>query len=88
MTDEDAGDITVQTRRALASVEAIVRAAGGSMAGLLKMNVYVSDIAHWPAVNVEYQRALGEHRPARSMIPTGPLHFGALVEIDAIAAIG
>lgn len=87
MTDEEAGTITVQTRRALASVEAIVRAAGGDLAGLLKVNVYISDIAHWPAVNAEYQKFLGEHRPARAMIPVGSLHFGTLIEIDAIAAI-
>lgn len=87
MTDEEAGTIDVQTRRALASVAAIVRAAGGDLNGLLKVNVYISDIAHWPAVNAEYQKILGEHRPARAIIPVATLHFGALIEIDAVAAI-
>lgn len=87
MSDEEAGDITAQTRRALNSVRAIVLAAGSDMSHVLKMTVFVADVSQWPAVNAEYEKALGTHRPARAIVPTGPLHFGALVEIDAIAAV-
>ena len=87
MSDEEAGDITAQTRRALAAVKAIVLAAGSDMSHVLKMTVYVSDVALWPAVNAEDEKALGVHRPARAIVPTNALHFGALVEIDAIAAV-
>jgi 2-iminobutanoate/2-iminopropanoate deaminase len=86
-TDHEAGDITVQTRRCLGSLVAIVREAGGRPSSVLKVNVYIADIAHWPAVNAVYQDAFGEHRPARAVIPTGPLNFGALIEVDAIAAV-
>jgi 2-iminobutanoate/2-iminopropanoate deaminase len=88
MPDEEAGDITIQTRRALASLAAIVRAAGSDMSRLLKVNLYVADISLWPAVNAEYEKALGTHKPARAIVPTKSLHFGALIEIDAVAAVG
>lgn len=87
MSDEVAGDIAQQTRRALAGVEQVVRAAGSDMAKLLKVNIYVSDVSLWGAVNATYRQVLGEHRPARAIIPTGKLHYNALIEIDAIAAI-
>jgi len=87
MSDDEAGDIVVQTRRALASLAAVLHAGGADLSTLLKVNIYVSDVAHWPAVNAEYARILGAHRPARSIVPTGALHFNALVEIDAIAAV-
>lgn len=87
LTDAQAGDIRVQTRRALASIEAILQAAGTDLANVLKMNVYISDIDLWPACNEQYAQILGSHRPARAIIPTGALHYGALVEIDAIAAL-
>jgi 2-iminobutanoate/2-iminopropanoate deaminase len=88
MTAEEAGDIEVQTRRALATIEAIVRAAGGDRSRIVKVNVYLSDLSLWPAMNAAYAAFFGNHRPARAAIPTGPLHHGALVEIDAVAAIG
>lgn len=88
MSDEEAGDISAQTRRALGAVAAIVRAGGSDMSRVLKMTLYVADISLWPAVNAEYEKALGAHRPARAVVPTKALHFGALIEIDAIAAVG
>jgi 2-iminobutanoate/2-iminopropanoate deaminase len=88
MSDEEAGDVRVQVRRALSAIEALLRAAGSSKSSVLKVNVYVPDVSLWPVVNEEYARFMGEHRPARAVIPTAPLHFGALVEIDAIAVAG
>ncbi len=57
------------------------------MSHIVKMNVYIADVVLWPDANAEYADYLGEHRPARAIIPTGILHHGALVEIDAIAVI-
>jgi len=88
MTDEVAGDASVQTRRALSAIITIARSAGSDIFRLLKVNVYVTDVALWPAVNAEYAAIFGVHRPARAVIPVNPLHYGALVEIDAIAAMG
>ena len=50
------------------------------------MTVYVADISLWDAVNTVYKRILGEHRPARAVVPTRDLHHGFLVEIEAVAA--
>ena len=80
------GSIEEQTELALNNVHAILQAAGSDWSRVLKMTVYVADINLWEAVNKVYARILGEHRPARAVIPTGPLHYGFLIEIDAIAA--
>ena len=66
--------------------EAILKAAGSDLSRVLKMTVYVSDIGLWGRVNEVYARMLGEHRPARAVIPTKELHYGFLIEIEAVAA--
>ena len=63
------------------------RAAGSGRGHVLKVTVYVSDIALWGRVNAVYARFFGEHRPARTVVPTRELHYGFQVEIDAIAAV-
>jgi 2-iminobutanoate/2-iminopropanoate deaminase len=80
------GSIEEQTEQALNNVLAILQAAGSDWSRVLKMTVYVADINLWDAVNKVYSRMLGEHRPARAVIPTGALHHGFLIEIDAVAA--
>ncbi|HEX8719914.1 MAG TPA: Rid family detoxifying hydrolase [Pyrinomonadaceae bacterium] len=80
------GSIEEQTEQALRNVSAILKAAGSDLSRVLKMTVYVSDIQLWERVNEVYARVLGEHRPARAVIPTGELHHGFLIEIDAVAA--
>jgi 2-iminobutanoate/2-iminopropanoate deaminase len=80
------GTIEEQTEIALNNVLAILQAAGSDWSRVLKMTVYVADINLWDAVNMVYGRILGEHRPARAVIPTGALHHGFLIEIDAVAA--
>jgi enamine deaminase RidA (YjgF/YER057c/UK114 family) len=72
----------------IANVLAIVRAAGGTPESILRATVYITDTAHWPAFNRLYAEALGEHRPARTVVPVAALHYGYLVEMDAIAAVG
>jgi 2-iminobutanoate/2-iminopropanoate deaminase len=80
------GSIEEQTEQVLKNVEAILKAANSDFSRVLKMTVYVADIELWAAVNKVYARVLGEHRPARAVIPTGKLHYGFLIEIDAVAA--
>jgi 2-iminobutanoate/2-iminopropanoate deaminase len=80
------GSIEEQTEQALSNVHEILKAAGSDWSKVLKVTVYVSDINLWEAVNKVYIRVLGENRPARAVIPTGDLHYGFLIEIDAIAA--
>ena len=79
--------IEAQTQQALKNVAAIVTAAGSDLSRILKMTIYVADIGLWSAVNSTYARFMGEHRPARAIVPTGDLHDGLLIEIDAVASI-
>ena len=85
--ERNLGSVEEQTERTLRNVEAILIAAGSDLAHLLKVTVYVADISHWSAVNTVYARILGPHKPARAIVPTKELHYGFLVEIDAIAAV-
>lgn len=81
------GDIELQGQLTLTNVAAILEAAGSRRDLVLKVSVYISDITHWGRFNAVYAEFFGEHRPARVVIPTRELHHGALVEIDAIAAL-
>jgi 2-iminobutanoate/2-iminopropanoate deaminase len=80
------GSIEEQTELVLQNVGAILKAANSDLSRVLKMTVYISDINLWGVVNEVYARVLGEHRPARAVIPTRELHYGFLIEIDAVAA--
>ncbi len=75
-----------QARQALANLIAIVRAGGSAPERVLKVNVYIVGIEHWPAFNAAYAEAFGNARPARAVVPVPELHHGYLVEVDAIAA--
>jgi reactive intermediate/imine deaminase len=75
-----------QARLALANLLAIVKAAGGSPERVLKVTVFLAGVEYWPKFNEIYAEAFGEARPARSVVPVPALHYGALVEIEAIAS--
>lgn len=85
----DAADLSVseQVNFALANIEAIIRVVGASREDIVRCTIYVTDVAHWGEVNRAYAAFFGMHRPARSIVPCGPLHHQALVEIEAIVAI-
>ena len=77
-----------QARQVIANVVAIVEAAGSARERILRSTVYIADVAHWAAFNAIYAELLGAHRPARTVVPVAHLHYGYLVEMDAIAALG
>ena len=64
-----------------------VELAGVPKENVIQCRVYTPDVAYWDDINVEYVKYFGDHRPARVVVPTGPLHFGSLVEIEALAAV-
>lgn len=76
-----------QARQVLDNVIAILEAAGSGAESVLKATVYIADIAHWPAFDAIYAQRFGAHRPARTVVPVAQLHYGFLVEMDAIAAL-
>jgi len=81
-----AGDIETQTELALRNVETVLRAAGSGLDNVLQFTIYVSDIELWGKVNETYARVMGDHRPARAIVPVKDLHFDTKIEIQAIAA--
>ena len=81
------GSIEEQTELALRNVEAVLQEAGSDLNHVLQMTIYVSDMELWSAVNATYARVMGDHRPARAMIPVKDLHFDTKIEIAAIAAV-
>jgi len=82
-----AGDIETQTELALRNVEAVLHAAGSDLKHVIQFTIYVSDIELWGAVNKKYSEIMGDHRPARAVIPVKDLHFDTKIEIQAIAAV-
>ena len=83
-----ADDVPGQTRQCLANVAAVVAAAGGSMADVVKTTVYMTDLAMFGEMNTVYAEAFGEMPPARATIGVAALPAGAQVEIEAIAVLG
>ena len=81
------GDIEAQTERTLRNVEAILVAAGSSLDQVVQVTIYITGRALWPQVNAVYARILGDHRPARAVIPVLPIRHGAFIEIQAIAGV-
>ena len=85
-THHSAADFEQQARLAIRNMIAVVEAAGGSAATLLKVTVYLVGVENWPRFNTVYAEILGDARPARSVVPVPELHYGYLVEVDAVAA--
>ncbi len=81
------GTIKEQTVQTLNNLKAVLEASGSSIDNVLKATVYISDISLWSRVNTIYSEFFGNHKPARVAVSTTPLHFGFLIEIEAIAVI-
>ncbi len=86
-TGHHVGTIAEQTEQTLRNVEAILQAAGSGLDRVVQMTIYVSDIDLWGEVNAVYARVMGDHRPARALVPVKDLHYGYQIEIQAIAAV-
>lgn len=76
-----------QAECALENVMRALHAAGSSADRLMKVNVYITNIELWPEFDAIYRAKLGDCRPARAVIPVSELHFGFLIEIDAVAEL-
>jgi 2-iminobutanoate/2-iminopropanoate deaminase len=81
------GPIEEQTERAMRNLRETLLAAGSDLCHVLKTTVYISDISLWDRVNSVYAAFFAEHRPARAIVPTNPLHHGFQIEIEAIASL-
>ena len=69
------------------SLEAVLLAAGSRLDLLLQVTVFVSELEHWGVVNEILAEVLGDHRPARAVVPVSPLKRDAALELMAVAAL-
>jgi 2-iminobutanoate/2-iminopropanoate deaminase len=83
----ETGAIEKQTELALRNVETILLAANSDLNHVLSMTIYISEMELWDKVNEVYVQILGEHKPARAIVPVKTLHFGTKIEIQAIAEV-
>ncbi|HYE11178.1 MAG TPA: RidA family protein [Patescibacteria group bacterium] len=81
------GGIEAHAKLALENVDRVLKEAGLLRSDIVLCRVYVSDIDQWDIVNQVYAEFFGEHKPARVVIPVGKLHFGCLIEIEAVAEV-
>src|SRR4026207_469542 len=81
------GDIVAQTERVVANLQSILESAGAAWTDVVKVTVYLQDLAHFPTVNDIYARWIGDARPARSTVQVAALPRGALIEVDVIALL-
>jgi reactive intermediate/imine deaminase len=81
------GGIEEHAKLALQNVDRVLKEAGLSRDSVVQCRVYVSDIDQWDQVNKVYAEFFGEHKPSRIVVPVGRLHFGCLVEIEAVAEV-
>ena len=81
----EAETIEDQTRQVLTNVDAVLRAAGSSLDRVVKMTVFMTDLADFQAMNGVYAEFFAENPPARSAVEVAALPLGGRVEIEAIA---
>lgn len=82
------GDVATQTRRVFDNLQHVLAAAGASMADVLKVNVYLTSMADFPALNEVYASVFEEPYPARTTVAVAELPLGARIEIELVARPG
>ena len=81
------GGFEAETRRVLNNLRAVVEAAGGTMASVVKTTVFMTDLSQFQTMNSIYAEYFGAAPPARSTIQVAALPKGVSIEIEAIAVI-
>lgn len=88
--DEDgrmAGDIERQTRKAIENLMEVIESAGGKAGDVVKVTVYLKDMADFNVMNKVYAEYFGENPPARTTVGVTALPKEALIELDAIVKV-
>jgi reactive intermediate/imine deaminase len=78
------GDITTQITQVFENLKAVAVAAGGDLSNMVKLNVFLTDLAHFPIVNEVMGTYFEAPYPARAAIGVAALPKGAAVEMDGI----
>ncbi|MDR3443144.1 MAG: RidA family protein [Legionella sp.] len=80
-------DISEQIIQVLENLAAVCNAAGGSLAHIAKLNVYLTDLSHFPLINEAMGRYFVEPYPARAAVGVLALPRGAQVEMDGVMVL-
>ncbi len=81
------GDISVQIKRVFENLKAVCEAAGGSLQDIVKLNIYLTDLAHFTTVNEIMATYFQQPYPARAAVGVAQLPKGALVEMDGVMVV-
>jgi len=81
------GGIAAQTTQAIRNIEEILAACGAGLRDVVKVNVYLTDMSQFSAMNEAYLAAVGDDPPARITVGCNGLALGAAVEMDCIAVL-
>ena len=82
------GNMETQIRRVFDNLSAVAAAAGGGLADIAKLNIFLTDLSHFPLVNQVMADYFQEPYPARAAVGVAALPKDAAVEMDAIMVIG
>lgn len=78
--------LDVQVQQVFTNIDAILRRSGSSLRDLVSVQVFIANMANWPRVNELYARILGAGpAPARTVVSCPELHYGAEIEVSAVA---
>lgn len=81
------GDMRAQITQVFDNLTAVAKAAGGTLADISKLNIFLTDLSHFPLVNEIMAEYFSEPYPARAAVGVASLPKGALVEMDAIMSL-
>jgi reactive intermediate/imine deaminase len=81
------GDFADQVHRVFRNLQAVCRAAGSDLAGIVKLNVYLTDLSHFATVNQIMAEYFEEPYPARAAVGVAALPLGAEVEMEAVLGL-
>ena len=82
------GDIEAEIRRVFDNLKAIATAAGGSLANVVKVNVFLIDLSHFAKLNEIMASYFQEPYPARAALGVASLPRGARVEVECVLSLG
>ncbi len=81
------GDIAEQARQVFKNLDAVAKAAGGTLDHFVKLTIFLTDLTHFPIVNEVMSGFFAEPYPARSTVQISALPRGAQIEIEAIMVL-
>ncbi|MBV1875273.1 MAG: RidA family protein [Cycloclasticus sp.] len=81
------GDVGEQIEQVLKNLTSVAQAAGGVLSDIVKLNIYLTDMAHFPVVNEKMAAHFSQPYPARAAIGVAALPKGSCVEMDAVMVL-